>query len=385
MKLSLISATSMVALAATAHAYVLTRTPSETSLYELLHDSHGAAAAPDTSATGVSALQATDIAHQQASFTGPFDRAAARGTAFPLVPLGAAPGTSPTEDFATQYAGAWQWDSGQKALAIGMARIAPLIGTIGDGSSANDKPGSTVFVADNSPEFNGGSGWDNRRRIANEFAPSSTSSATITLSGAANTRQRAGSGFSVAAPTDAQPQPVAIQPGEGQPAPVDTKPATPTWRYAPQPNPGTKGNLVAASFSNAITASGAAPQPVQPANSQSGIAPLGVNLLETASIFARMVDVTQPIDGQSNPTGADGTRIFLPASVSANPAAAAARYVMRVLDAARAGGSGPTIETFQIGPTKGSATGGAASSVTDPLQGKIMAGTGPLDNSLALP
>jgi hypothetical protein len=99
-----------------------------------------------------------------------------------------------------------------------------------------------------------------------------------------------------------------------------------------------------------------------------------------------VIDVTLPIDGQANAIRPDGTRTFLPASVSANPAATAARYVTSVLDAAPASGSGQTVEAFQIGPTKGAHTAdGAATSVADPLRGKILAGAGPLDNSLAMP
>jgi hypothetical protein len=61
----------------------------------------------------------------------------------------------------------------------------------------------------------------------------------------------------------------------------------------------------------------------------------------------------------------------------------AARYVTSVLDAEPAHQSGQTVEAFQIGQTKGGR--GATTSVADPLRGKIMAGAGPLDNSLALP
>jgi len=389
---SLISATSIFALAAAsaAHGYVHDPAPSETNLYDLVHDSDSNVAAPDPRATAVMALQRTEIDRQGASFTGPIDVSTAAGTAFPLVPLGAAPGTPPDEDFATQYTGAWHWNAWQKALAIGVARIAPLIGTIGNGFSPNDKPASTVFIAEgNHTGFSDGGVLGSMRRLTavNGFGPSSTSTATMTVTGPANIPQRAGSGFSAPAPTGAEPRPAA-----SQPAPVATEPPTPSYHYAPQPSPGGKSNMVAASFSNAITASGSAAlvyKPVVPSNDQPGTGSGGSNSLPTneeAAIYARLIVVTLPVDGQANTIHADGTRAFLSASVSANPEAAATSYVMSVLDAVRAGASVQTIEGFQIGQVNGARTpGGAATRVVDPLQGKVMAGVGPLDNSLALP
>ena len=393
-KLSLVSATSIFALAAAsgvpANGYVLIPAQSETNIYDLVHDGDTTVSAADPSVLVVAALQATEIDRQEASFTGPIDRSAAAGTAFPLVPLGAAPGTPPDDDFAMQFTGAWHWNTWQKALAIGVARIAPLIGTIGNGASTDEKPGSTVFVAESSQSgFNNSSASGNRRRpaAANGFAPSSTSTATITITEPANRRQLAGSGFAVAVPTNAQPRSEA-----SEPAPADAEPPTPSYQYAPQPSPGARSNLVTASFGSGITASRAATlvyQPVISANGQPGIGPGRPNSLpasDAASIFAARIDVTLPIDGQANPTRGDGTQALLPASVSADPATTVARYVTSVLDATPGSPSGQTIEAFQIGPTKGAHTSdGVTTSVADPLQGKIMAGVGPLDNSLALP
>jgi hypothetical protein len=387
MKYSLICATSIFALAASwsAHAYVLTPAPAAANLYDLVHDGDTAATTPGPLAIAAAALQATEIDQQEAGFTGPADRFAAAGAAFPQVPLGAAPGAPADNDFATQIAGTWHWTAWQKALAIGAARIAPLIGTIDNGGSPDEKPGSTVFVAQSSlTGFNGGSSLDRRRRSANAFAASSTSTATMTVTGPANFRQRAGSGFSVAAPNDVPPQPEI-----SEPAPA---PPMPSYHYAPQTGPVANGNLATASFSQAVTAAGALEllhKPVVPANSQTSAARGRPNSLPTsgaAATYARLIDVTLPIDGQANTTWLDGTRTFLPASVSANPTAMAGRYVASVLNAAPANQSGQTVEAFQIGQTRGPNTSdGATTSVADPLRGKIMAGAGPLDNSLALP
>jgi len=392
MKFSLISATSMFALAASgpAHAYVLTLTPGEANLYDLVHDGDTAATASGPLAIAAAALQTTEIERRQASFTGPVDRSAAAGIGFPLVPLGAAPGTPPDDDFATQLTGTWHWNAWQKAVAIGVARIAPLIGTIGNGDSPDSKPGSTVFVAQSSlTDFIDGSTLGSRRRLAtvNAFAPSSTSTATATVTGPANLRQRAGSGFSVAAPNNDEPVQAA-----SELAPTNPVPPTPSYHYAPQSGPVTKGSLVAASFGDAATASGATPlvyKPVVPTFSQLSTRSGRTNsppTSEDAAIYARLIDVTLPIEDQANAIWADGTRTFLPASVSANPTATAVRYVTSVLDAASANKAGQTVEAFQIGPTMGAHTpNGVTASVADPLQEKIVAGVGPLDNSLALP
>ena len=126
-----------------------------------------------------------------------------------------------------------------------------------------------------------------------------------------------------------------------------------------------------------------------PAFSQSGTRSGRTNLpptSEDAAIYARLIDVTLPIEGQVNASSADGTRTFLPASVSANPTATVVSYITSVRDAASANNAGPTVEAFQIGPTTGAHTSdGATASVTDSLRGKIVAGGGPLDTSLALP
>jgi hypothetical protein len=392
MKLSLISATSIFALAASGHAcaYVLTRAPGETNLYDLVHDEDAAVAAPDRLAIAAAALQATKAGRKGAEQA---DRSA--GTGFLLVPLGAAPGTPPDDDFATQLSGTWHWNASQKALAIGVARIAPLIGTIGNGSSPDGKPGSTVLIAQSSRSgFGGGSpsGSGRRSASADGFAASSTSTATMTVIGPPSARERAGSEFAVAAPNDAQPMPPASEAPPTEPVP--------TYQYAPQTSPGAQGNLATASFGSAVTATGATTlvyRPVVPANSHAGPGrPNSLPNSEQAATYARLIDVTLPIAGSLGPGGvdpiwagaspADGTRTFLPASVSANPADTAARYVISVLDAAFSNQAGQTAEMFQIGPTKAAdSPTGASATVANPLSDKIVAGVGPLDNSLALP
>jgi len=198
-------------------------------------------------------------------------------------------------------------------------------------------------------------------------------------------------------------------PTVSEPAPADP---VPSYHYAPQPPPAAKGNLVAASFSDAATASEAsarANKSVLPGKIQTGARPsgqgqaadgkmqtgqLGTGHVRSASLeasdaaasYARLIDVTQPIEGETGATQVDGTRTFISASVGANPLATAARYVARVLEAVPGIPAGQTIEAFQIGAPPGAhANGGSGTIVADPLREKILAGVGPLGNSLALP
>ena len=378
MKFSLISATSIFALAASwpGYAYVVTLTPGMPNRYDLQRD--GATAS-------LPALQANAFNGWEAGFTGPVDRSAAIGRAFPLVPLGAAPGAPPDDDFATPLTGAWRWDAGQKALAIGVARMAPLIGTIDNGNSPDRKPLSTVFIAQRSLTNE----RENRLRsgAVNFFAPSGTSTATITVSGPANLRRRAEGGFSVATPNNAEPVQAATEPAQ-----TAAEPPAQLYRYAPQTGPGVKGNLVTASFGDAAAASGSAPltyKPVVPASRQTGIPAGRPNSLPTGegpAIDARLIDVTLPIPGRANAHWADAPRTFLPASVSANPTASVSRYVTSVLDAAFVNKAAQSVEAFQIGPWMPAAPlSGVTADAVDSLRGKIMAGVGPLDNSLTLP
>lgn len=423
MKFSLISATSIVALFSAAigpsHAALLTAVPVEANIYDLVQDGVTSADGGDRTVTrqdplvsAVTALETATLHWQESSFTGPVDPTATAGIAFPRVPMGAAPGTRPDDDFATPIAGAWQWSDLQKAHAIGQTRIASLIGTIGNGSSGGDKSGSTVFASSSPTGFNDGGG-ERSSSVAVAFSSSSTSTATITVAGAGNFRQRAGSGFSVAAANSLRAMPAATD--QAPPAVVLAEAAQPTlgFNYVPVPNPATKGNSVEASFSDAVTATGVFArigtpaalariqtsevqtgrgQPGQAASGKIQTSELQPNQgwparLQTsdASVADRqMIDLTQPIEGPPSGTQADGTRTYISASVSAKPSTVSAFYLANVVNAAPTVVTGQTVEAFQVGPTPGP-RGGAGTTVTDPLHGKVMASAGALNNSLALP
>ncbi len=271
MKYSLISATSFFALFAAAacpgYAAEVMSAPVQTNLYDLVHDGMTSADGGDATVSSVSplvsaveALEMATVTWQTASFTGPVDLAASPNVAFPRVPLGAAPGTRPDDDFATPITGAWQWNAVQKAHALGVAHLAPLIGTIGNGPAATDKTGDTVFVAAASrPTFGDGDNGEGGVRsssVAMAYAPSSTNTATITVAGAGNFRQRGDTGFSVAAANSLRSTPVSEPAAAGGVALSEAAPPTLGYNYTPAVS-GTKGNAVEASFSDAITASGA--------------------------------------------------------------------------------------------------------------------------------
>lgn len=451
MKFSLISATSIIALFSASvwpsQAAVQTVASAQANIYDLVHDGMTSAdggdatvSMQDPTVTAVLALEAATINRPGTSFTGPVDLSAEIGR-LPRIPLGSAPGTRPDDDFATPIAGAWQWDALRKARAIGMDRVAPLIGTVGDASVEARKSVSTVFVEAGGPGFNETSGVRSSS-VAVAFAPSGTSTATFTVAGAGNFRQRGASGFTVAAANSLQAMPAAIS--DQAPAAIAMADAAqPTLGYHYAPAPVTAGRAVEASFSDAITANGSyarldvpgtqakvqtsevSPdgrqgqgskirtselqlnrQPGQTATSKVQTSQLGsgqaqpgnvqtselqrgqerIKTSDVAAAFGKLIDPSQPVSGPGSDTQVDGTRTFISASVSANPSMTAVQYMANVVNAAPTIRIGQTIEAFQIGPAAGPRThGDVGTTVSRPVGGKIMASAGALNNSLALP
>jgi hypothetical protein len=280
-KFSFISATSIIALFSAslgaAHAGALNAASSPSNIYDLVHDGmtssdggDNTVTSQDLSVSAVVALEASTQGWQTAGSTGRIERVAA---GYPKIPLGAAQGTKPDEDLASAASGLANTeapvDPRQKAYEIGQARVASLVGTIGNGPSAKDKTGSTVFVADGTKlAFNDGgeASGPGGPSSAFAFAPSSTSTATITVAGAGNlSRQWAGNGsyavaansLQIAPPTDdAAPKTVAMS---------DATETTLGYSYAPAATTIAKGNAVEASFSDAVTATGNMAQVITPA------------------------------------------------------------------------------------------------------------------------
>ena len=95
--------------------------------------------------------------------------------------------TTMAEAIASSLPGTDQLGSDLKTRVIGDARLAPLIGSVGDGSGSRDKPGGTVFVTlGAAPGFNEGvlAGGGSASSVAFGFSSSGTSTAAISVASA---------------------------------------------------------------------------------------------------------------------------------------------------------------------------------------------------------
>jgi len=409
-KISLISATSIFALLSAAigpsHAAVLSTTPDSQNIYDLVHDGVTSSDGGDHTVTrqdlpvsAVFALEASIDGLQTVGFAGRTNLAA--GRAYPITPLGAAPGAKLSEELASAT-GTGQFDAVQKAQAIGRERVAALIGTVGNGRAANDKAGGTVFVAEGSRFMFNGGGDTVGGQAALVFAPSSTSTATITVAGAGNFPRTGGGAYTVAA-NSLQVTPVTG--GDAAKEAVMSDAAQPTLGYyfAPACTTVAKAGVAVASFSNTVTATGDLAMVVPPiaatriqfsqAQPVSGRADrLLTSEIQKQQFLAAATPGVQVSESTATflDPGVDGpvagTRTLISTSVSANPSAAAATYLATVIRGVPDGSPAPSIEAFQIGPQTGPNNQKVASTtVPEPLKGKIMASAGPLNSVLALP
>jgi hypothetical protein len=463
-KFSLISATSIFALLSAsvgvAQAGVQSTALTQSNLYDLVRDGITSSDGGDRTVTSqdlsISASVAleTGILHWLTpSFVGPIDLTA-KIPGYPTIALGAVPGTRPDDDLASSVTGSAQSDVVLKARALGTARVASLIGTVGSGPPPDDKSDSTVFVAAGKPPgFNDGGNEAGSTRVnAYAFAPSSTSTATITVAGAGNLpRQGFGGGFAGVAANSLRAGPPTLAdstPPAGVQAPAtvalaDTVQPTLGFKYTPVSHTARKDVTVAASFSDAITASGNLAQNVtapaavqtsqlqsgpgrstidkiqtsqlQPGSGQSGRSASGkiqtsqvqpgsatakvqtselqsgqdnLGRIQTSEAEARLsglIDLSETPQSPKSGTHVDGTRTLISASVSANPSATAALYMANVVNAVRTLPAGQSVEAFEVGPSSGPRNSASPTTVSDPLHGKVMASAGALNNSLALP
>jgi hypothetical protein len=413
-KLSLISATSVIALLSSgidpARAAALSPWPVQSNIYDLVQDGVTSAEGGDQTVTrqdplvlAALALEASTNGLQAIGFTGRPDSAIALGNAYPAIPLGAAAGTRPADGLVLEVptTGNLQWDAMLKARAVGAERMASLIGSIGIGQPDKDKSSGTVFMAAASPAgFNDGGDPDGAgtSSVVAAYAPSSTSSATITVAG---NLSRQNNNLAVVAANSLQ----RMTPGAVD-APVLLSDATQPTRgfvYAPISNPEAKLIALPASFSDAATANGVriadwkSPSAIQTSEAavvqgvtrNSDVSRMvRVQTSEVGPDLARSPDRVSANLVAAGATQVDGTRRFMSVSVSANPTASAALYMANVVSAAPTSpiGQATTVEAFQIGPrTNATAPTLAVSTVSQPLGGKIFASAGPLNSNLALP
>lgn len=296
--------------------------------------------------------------------------------AVPTAPPGVAAGTKPDEDFASSADGAAQFDAVGKARATGRAMIAPLIGTLGKGSLPHEKPGATVFAAAGS-QIGFVDGGDTAAGLSDSVdtdALTSSNSRTATITVAGGTRSsRVGSGsvpyVAFANSDQATPAtaglPERVQPDIG-------------YRDPPLIAPAGKSNLMAASFSDAGTAAVRIGGSARQSNVRGCVVTFDHRLIgEVQTIIGSRADIT-----------GDGTKVFLSASVSANPRADAMRYLASVVDPTTANSITQTVGGLQVqvglslslGPNRGDIT-----TIFESLKGRIPANGGPLNNLLALP
>jgi hypothetical protein len=287
----------------------------------------------------------------------------------PTVPPGVAAGAKPDEDFASSAGGATQLGAVGKARATAQAAVAPLIGTTGDGSLPGEKPGGTVFVAvgsqigfaDGSDLTVGASGSPG----ISASTLSGSRTATITVASGAKL-SRAGSGrvsFVASAHSDPAKPAAGDSPERAQP---DTG-----YHYAPLVISTDKTNLMAASFSDDVTGAVRIGGPVPPSKIHGSV----------ATFDHRLIEQVQTIIGSHDDTASDGTKLFLSASVSANPLADATRYLAAVIDPMSANSIAQAVEGVRVAVSNG----GDGTTVYNSLEGKIPANGGPLNNLLALP
>ena len=302
----------------------------------------------------------------------PSDWAGIASGAVPTVPPGVAAGTKPDDDFASSAAGAAQFDAVSKARATGQARIVPLIGTLGNGALPGEKPGGTVFVAagsqtgfaDGGDTASGAAG----SASANALTPSSSRTATITVAGGAHlSRVGSGSVPYVAIANSDQATLAAVG------LPERTQPDI-GYHDPPLIAPAEKSNLMAASFSDAVTAA------MRIADS----ARLSKVRGSVVTFDNRLIDHVQAIIGSRGNTTDEGTKVFLSASVSANPRADATRYLAAAVDPTTANSIAQTVEGAGPSPSL-RPNGGDSATISESLKGKIPARGGPLNDSLALP
>ena len=146
-------------------------------------------------------------------------------------------------------------------------------------------------------------------------------------------------------------------------------------RYTVPPVPGTdaKSKLVAADFSNAVTATGRLAHQAVPV----AVRTPGLKLND-----AQLAGLAQQL--QTLP--ALGTRGLLSASVSASPLDSATARLTDIIQAAPVSPPAAPIDAYQIGTSPGlKIRNGPDTMVADPLQEKVVTGGGALNSALALP
>jgi hypothetical protein len=358
----------MVALFATsvgpAHAAVLQPAMTQTYIFNLIQDDsasvdggNGSVSAQAASDYAVAALEMAGGVRQIPSFTGPVDKEAAAGNAFPAVPLSAAPGTVTDDSVSSTVIGASSTLSAlQKQRALGQTRLANFIGTVGNGPPPSQKRlGGTVFVeAGTRPEFNDTSTMAGATRGAGgaySFASSSTSTATITVAGAGMLSRPGAGGVAYTAVSAGTP--VTLSGQDTAYSSVQDEAVQPSfsYTYTPPSNGLANSASMAASFSDSITASGVMAR------------------AESTMGGARMTMLIPPVDSVKIQTGQ-----LEPGFRQAGPSENGAIQTSQVQPGAGQSENG-AVQTSQVQPGSGQPAAGAVqTSQVQPGSGQAAAG-----------
>ncbi len=482
MKLSLISATSIVALfsaySSPTRAAIVNIDSGQSIVFDLAQGlsptrSSGMTVPLDPAALAAQALRSVSGGLQSGGFTGRLDYAVTIGSGFTSVPMGAVAGSKRNDEVASTVLGENSVDPIEVARMVGRTRMSALIGTISGNRQKQENLGGTVFVAVGTlSDFNDNGGMATAARAtgtAVAFGPGSSSTATITMASALNSsRQRPGGSFytvdgatvqtktlasgdaspinqvrytdigattrgfqyapGLAASSGRAPLNAAAQPSEAMTAapgnatktvdlPAGFNAAVTARRDVVQAAPSYSDRVVdvtpplstvsrqtgqtqlsklqrmdiPASFSEAVTASGAMPR-VTMVESRRFI-PAGPRVPGTDGPaqseavllnYKQLLEVTRNLEITRRETDSDGTQVYISASVSADPSANIVRFMSMIVRPTVASPTNRSVEAFQIGTPSGSKAI-KISTINDPLGIKVMASGGPLNDTLALP
>lgn len=395
------------ALGGPADAGVFSVTPVQSSVYDLIRDGKTSSDGGDSTVkdqdqttTAITALKLVASRWQNGSFVGQVDEIGNAANVILHVPLGAAKGTKSEQEPASPIV-LGQSDAVNIAQTVGQTRLSSLIGSVGYGSVVNDRVGATVFVAAVSTNlFAPGRNLTNAPPgTAVASAPSSTSTTTITVAGVGGFSRAEGRGGSVTLTANGLQGPtIALGTSVHVTSPNRTQPSI-GYNYTLPPNEGAKVTALA-SFSDVVTANGVAsslhdtdgPNKARIGILQMGMGqPLGLTIgqrstAEVSMGYVKQTDTLLPTQPRDFDVRSGGTSTFMSASVGVDPRAITGGVMAHVIQSARTGPAKQSVETFRVGsPSTSGSRDALTATISDPLRGKIMASSGALNTSLALP
>ena len=478
MKLSLISATSVLALLAvnggSANAGVLTSPERGIDTFGTaqngmvsLESSADAASTRAPVLLAIRTLASFGGGWSGNTSTGLIENSVSAGFGPSGVPAGAAAGTKRDDSVASSVLGVTSSDPMEMARAVGTTRLAALIGSVGTGDSG--RKGLSFVDQGGLAGFNDRGNLGNATRgtsMASVFAPRSSSTATITIAGAGNlshpyegsstymadgkaveatTLARGVADPSIQVSDNAGPaggfRYAPVRPADAEDRLADSagkKSGADQARLIPEENKSgvlarseRSGGLsamvdqpltaraqastvrlqtsqnqagildnkeVPAVFSSAVTVSGTSgrvasvegpkmSELINPAKARTGQAAGSVKTYQSTDAgvtYKQLLEFTRAQEIARNETASDGTKIYISASVSADPQSNVIRFLGTMRGAVGGDSDASSVEAFLIGsPSR--AKNLKVSTISQPLGDRVMASAGPLNSTLALP